>query len=135
VLKHGDTRARRRAPEYRYWQDMKRRCLNPNAHNYGHYGARGISVCPEWVNDYEAFLAHVGRRPSPEHSLDRIDNDRGYEPGNVRWGTKAEQANNRRPRPTRASPPTKWALAKRRRQLVAERSRESVGAPPRNTAG
>lgn len=64
--------------------------------NWYNYGGRGIRVCDEWRDDYQAFLAHVGRRPSPNHSLDRIDNDGNYEPGNVRWTTKTEQQWNRR---------------------------------------
>jgi len=84
--------------EYRTWAGMKRRCFNPNDHHFYAYGARGITVCDEWAGPggFERFLAHVGRRPSDAHSIDRIDNDRGYEPGNVRWATDVEQANNHR---------------------------------------
>lgn len=63
---------------------------------YEHYGGRGITVCERWRESYPAFLADVGRKPSPQHSLDRIDNDGHYEPGNVRWATAKQQANNRR---------------------------------------
>lgn len=86
-------------PEYRAWISMKDRCLNPTSSNYPNWGGRGIRVHVEWVEDFPAFLQHVGPRPSPLHSLDRRDNDRGYEPGNVRWATKAEQSANRRPMP------------------------------------
>lgn len=87
---------RRGAPEYLAWGSIIQRCTNPKNENYATYGGRGISVCAEWRASYEAFLADVGRRPSAEHSIDRIDNDRGYEPGNVRWATSGVQARNTR---------------------------------------
>jgi hypothetical protein len=83
-------------PEYRCWQQLKNRCLNPNHLAFPDYGGRGISVDPEWVKSFEAFYASVGPRPSPQHSLDRIDNNRGYWPDNVRWVTVDVQMNNRR---------------------------------------
>ena len=82
---------------YSIWQGMKTRCFNPRHPTYARYGARGITVHPDWINDFEAFAAHLGPRPSPEHSVDRIDSDGHYEPGNVRWATRLEQARNRRP--------------------------------------
>jgi hypothetical protein len=76
---------------------MKDRCYRTTARYYEDYGGRGISVFPEWIDSFSAFLTHVGKRPSPRHSLDRYpNNDGNYEPGNVRWATKAEQAANRR---------------------------------------
>lgn len=83
-------------PEYRAWADAKYRCFNPNAADYYKYGGRGITMCDEWRNDFDAFLEHIGPRPSAKHSLDRVDNERGYEPGNVRWATKSQQNINRR---------------------------------------
>ncbi|MFJ5151393.1 hypothetical protein ACIQCF_07355 [Streptomyces sp. NPDC088353] len=88
--KHGSS-------EYRIWQGMKWRCLNPNYKPYPNYGGRGITVCDRWRDSFEAFLADVGPRPSPNHTLDRIDNDGNYEPGNVAWRTYKEQAQNKRP--------------------------------------
>ncbi len=83
-------------PEYNTWEGIKQRCHNPNEKRYAEYGGRGITVCVRWRESFEAFLADVGSRPSPEHSLDRLDNDRGYEPGNVRWATRSQQQRNRR---------------------------------------
>ncbi len=75
----------------------KRRIVPGGTRRYPeHQIWRGITVCDEWREDFNAFLAHIGRRPSPSHSLDRINNDGNYEPGNVRWATKREQGLNRR---------------------------------------
>lgn len=93
---HGHTRGGKRRPEYEAWKHMLRRCLSPADSRYADYGGRGISVCLEWVASYEAFYAHVGQRPSATHSLDRIDVNGNYEPGNVRWATRAEQLRNTR---------------------------------------
>lgn len=79
---------------YRAWQSIKQRVFNPNVRNYHRYGGRGISMYPLWAEDFEAFRAAVGSPPSPSHSLDRIDNDGNYEPGNVRWATASEQRTN-----------------------------------------
>jgi hypothetical protein len=88
---HGMTNS----PEYRSWAAMKTRCLNPNGHAFNYYGGRGIAVCDRWRDSFEAFYADMGPRPTGR-SLDRIDNDRGYEPDNCRWATATEQNNNRR---------------------------------------
>jgi hypothetical protein len=82
--------------EYKIWASMKQRCLNPNQKGYLNYGGRGVRVCTRWCDSFEAFLADLGRRPSPRHQLDRIDNDGDYEPGNVRWALRAVQNRNRR---------------------------------------
>jgi len=94
--RHGEAPAGGSSAEYRVWQGMLTRCRNPRRQNYPHYGGRGITVCAEWSTSYAAFLQDVGRRPTAHHSLDRIDNTRGYEPGNVRWATAKEQAHNTR---------------------------------------
>lgn len=95
-FKHGHAVNGRLTHEYNCWAMMKQRCLNPKATAYRHYGARGIGVCDRW-RAFAAFIADVGSAPSPRHSLDRINNDGDYEPGNVRWATKSEQAKNQRP--------------------------------------
>lgn len=82
--------------EYQIWLGLPRRCYDKTRKSYKHYGGRGITVCPEWRHDYPAFLAHVGRRPGPEYSIERINNNLGYEPGNVKWGTPIEQGRNKR---------------------------------------
>ena len=82
-------------PEYTAWQSMISRCKRPT-NSRGRYLERGISVCQEWQNNFEAFFAHVGPRPSENHSIDRYPNfDGNYEPGNVRWATLDEQAENK----------------------------------------
>jgi hypothetical protein len=93
--KHGHNTTAGKSPEYGAWASMVGRCTNPNNRSWGHYGGRGIAVCERWM-EFENFLADMGNRPSSDHSLDRINNDGGYGPGNCRWATRAEQSRNRR---------------------------------------
>jgi len=83
-------------PEYRVWVSMKDRCTNPNNRSWPDYGGRGIRVCRQWIRNFESFIADMGRRPSPEHTLERIKNDEGYRPENCCWATRTEQQRNTR---------------------------------------
>lgn len=82
--------------EYGIWKGMRRRCCNPSDNRYKDYGGRGIKVCDKWMNSFEEFYKDIGPRPSKEHTIDRIDNNGNYEPGNVKWSTIEEQCGNKR---------------------------------------
>lgn len=94
--RHGHLRNGAYTPEYRAWKAMIERCESPRCKAYRNYGARGIKVCPTWRISFATFLRDVGDRPTEAFSLGRIDNERGYEPGNVRWELRAQQNRNRR---------------------------------------
>lgn len=91
-FKHGFTRTQ----EYRAWIAMKGRCTRPSDPAWKNYGARGITVCDRWLHSIEAFVEDMGPKPSPTHEIDRIDNAKGYEPGNCRWVLSSVNNRNRR---------------------------------------
>jgi hypothetical protein len=100
---HGNKRRGQASPEYLVWARAKTRCTNPNTPSWKNYGGRGIQMCERWLSSFELFLADMGPRPLDRedsgraaYSLDRIDNDGDYEPGNCRWATAETQANNQR---------------------------------------
>ena len=86
-------------PEYTLWNNIRHRCYLQSHRSQQHYSSRGIGMCPEWKESFETFynylIENIGPKPIPNHSLDRIDNNRGYEPGNIRWATTFEQAINK----------------------------------------
>lgn len=114
---HGHSVHRAFTPEYGAWSNMIQRCTNPNNPEYHNYGERGITVCERWRLSFTAFWEDVGDRPSPQHSIHRINNDIGYEPGNVRWVTAREQGAGRRR--------NVWIEAGGERLILAEWSRRT----------
>lgn len=119
-------------PEYQVWCNMVARCTNPTRDDYSRYGGRGITVCQQWrsgtsdLTGFEAFVRDIGPRPTPKHTLDRIDNDGNYEPGNCRWATALEQANNKRT--------SHFIVYRGRRMTIADAAREAGAGVTRETA-
>ena len=86
----------RNTSEYNTWVHMIQRCHNPKNKDYPHYGGRGIEVCQMWRDSFEAFYMTIGPKPSEEYTIERIDTEKNYEPGNVKWATRQEQVLNQR---------------------------------------
>lgn len=85
-----------KTPEYNIWKGMKQRCYNPKALHYADYGVRGITICDKWINDFVSFLSDIGPMPIKGFSIERVDNNRGYEPDNCIWASKKDQGKNKR---------------------------------------
>lgn len=106
----------KRPPEYSVWCDIKKRCANKTGPRFADYGGRGIVVAEPWNSDFNSFLKDMGPRPSKDHSIDRIDNDGPYAPGNCQWATRVEQGANKRN--------NVWLQLGDRKMTVAQWSRE-----------
>lgn len=102
------------------WRASKERCANPKNKKYADYGGRGISMCDRWRSDFLNFLADMGVAPTPKSELDRIDNEKGYEPGNCRWATREDQMMNRR---------TTTLIADGDQRLTVKQFSERTGIP------
>ena len=92
---HGHSRGKQVTPEFQAYRSMMARCYRASNIRFPQYGGRGIGVCDRWRDSFEAFFADMGERPSPQHSLDREDNEKDYGPSNCRWATRREQMRNR----------------------------------------
>lgn len=95
LVKHGHC-LKGNTPEFNSWVGMKQRCYNQNNPSWKHYGGRGITVCESWLESFNNFLSDMGEKPSPKHSVGRIDNDQPYSPWNCRWETSKQQGRNKR---------------------------------------
>lgn len=96
VTTHGCKRKNAATPEYKTWLGMKRRCTDTKCKDYPNWGGRGIRVCSRWDASFELFLADMGEKPSSQHTIDRLDSGKDYEPGNCRWATLQEQGGENR---------------------------------------
>lgn len=94
-MKHGYRPAGKPIPEYNTWRSMKYRCYNKKDKEYFRYGARGITVYAPWISSFKLFFEYIGKKPTKNHSIDRINTNGNYEPGNVRWADATTQNRNR----------------------------------------
>lgn len=96
--KHGGTKNRHQTPEFRCWVGMRQRCYNQNCTGFKYWGGKGVAICARWngIDGFANFLADMGPKPTASHSIDRINSDGNYEPGNCRWATRKEQNRNTR---------------------------------------
>jgi hypothetical protein len=136
MLRHGHAVRGRASAEYRAWDHIRRRCLNPKDKSFQNYGGRGIAICERWRDSFEAFLADMGRKPAPELTIERVDNDGNYEPSNCKWATRFEQTHNRRPNKLSPEHRAKIGDANRRRKLSEEQRerRRTVWTPAMRAA-
>jgi hypothetical protein len=95
-VKHSHTINGLITSEYTAWVNMRNRCYNSKNNRFQHYGGRGITVCDRWLKSFKNFINDMGLKPTPLHSIDRIDVNGNYEPSNCKWSTPQEQANNKR---------------------------------------
>jgi len=127
-IKHGLTNT----SEFKAWSSMKERCLCKTNKAYKNYGERGISICKEWVDSFENFLKDMGKKPSREYSLDRINNNKSYTPENCRWATNTQQNRNKRTT-TNISTNVRGVSCKNNRyevRICANKKRISLGTYP-----
>lgn len=131
-------------PIFRVWVDMKHRCSNPNHAQFYYWGGRGIKVCDRWENSFPNFLKDMGDRPTPQHQIDRINNDLGYFPENCRWATPSENQRNKRPMPgqrpvqhieTGKIYPSQAEAARQNPGLTREGIRDTLNGRQKSTKG